>query len=128
MHSPFVTRVLTAALFLLPDQSSVPSLARAVHMHERTLRRKLSRENVACRVHRLLNWARLLHAAWWLRDPARPLEHVAVVLQCSAASNPSRLFNSYADVTPQQLRDLPGIQGVELLIARMRAEVEHAVQ
>ncbi len=124
VHSALVTRVLLAALSLHPEQSDVATLARAVHMHPRTLHRKLTRVHRSFTPQRLLGWARLLHAAWWLRDPERSLEHVADVLQFSAASNMRRMFRHYAGVTPQQLRDVPDVQGIERLVALLRADLE----
>ncbi len=124
VHSALVTRVLLAALSLHPEQSKVSTLARAVHMDQRTLRRKLSRANRLCTPQRLLGWARLPYAAWWLRDPGRSQELVADVLQFSTASNMRRMFKHYAGVTPQQLRDVPDVQGVELVVALLRADLE----
>ncbi len=123
VHSALVTRVLVAALSLPLEHADVASLARAVHMHQRTLRRKLARAHPSCSAQRLLGWARLLHVAWWLRDPARTVEQVSEALQCSAASNVRRMFRHYANLTPQQVRDQPGEHGIELLIVQMRADL-----
>ncbi len=124
VHSALVTRVLLAALSLHPEQSDVATLARAVHMHPRTLHRKLTRAHPPITPQRLLGWARLLHVAWYMRDPSRSVAQIAETLRWSAASNLLRLLQRYAGLTTNELRAEFDVDPVDRLITYMYAELE----
>lgn len=82
----------------------VPDVARQLHMHERTLRRRLREEEVSLTPQELIGWARMLLAAWHLRERERPVADIANALSFSAASNLHRAMKAYTGVSVQMLR------------------------
>lgn len=121
VHSPLVTVVLREALRLDPQQFTVDLLARAVHMHQRTLRRKLGKLGPRFAPQRVLGWARLLHVAGVVHHSDRTVDEIGELLCFSAAANLHRMLSAYAKVTLQELRE--HADPVGLLLARLREDL-----
>ncbi len=106
------TELLRVALRLDPQSATAKMLAGALHLQERTLRKRLVAQGSSATPRQLLGWARLLHAAWWLRDPDRTIEWVADDVGVSAPPNLYRLCWSYAGL---RLRDLRATTDPDML-------------
>ncbi len=79
-------------------------LAYECQLPERTLRRRLCDETPGMTPRAVIGWARILVAAWHMRDLARPLVDIANVLGFSAASNLHRSVREYTGLSVQTLR------------------------
>jgi AraC-like DNA-binding protein len=113
------TRALDEAVQLLPNERTVPTLARALYCSERTLRRQLHAVHPDLTPQGVLRWAQLLHAAWYLSATDDPFTRVAQRVGTSDAANLRRLLRVSTGLTPQALaahRDGP----VDLLVALWR--------
>lgn len=104
VDSLLIRRVTAVALCKAGGVVKVGDIARALHMHERTLRRKLREENCSLTSQELIAWARILIAAWHLRERQRPVVDIANALSFSAASNLHRLVKQYTGVSIRTLR------------------------
>jgi len=112
-------RALDEAIQLLPDERTVPQLARALHRSERTLRRNLQAIRPDLTPQKALRWAQLLHAAWYLSATDDPFARVAQRVGASDAANLRRLLRVSTGLTPRALaahRHEP----VDLLVALWR--------
>jgi AraC-like DNA-binding protein len=113
------TRALDEALQLLPDERTVPALARALHRSERTLRRHLQDVHPDLTPQIVLGWAQLLHAAWYLSATADPFARVARQVGASDAANLRRMLRGVTGLTPRALA-AHGRDPVDLLLAIWR--------
>ncbi len=104
VDSMLVRSVLSIALRCAGQGIQVADIAKALHMHERTLRRRLRAEAGALTVQDLIGWARVLLVAWHLRERDRPVVDIANALSFSAASNLHRTVREYTGVTVGALR------------------------
>lgn len=95
------TRALEEALQLLPDERSVPTLARALHRSERTLRRHLRAVRADLTPQQVLGWAQLLHAAWYLSTGSSPLAEVTNRVGASDAANLRRKLRAFTGLAPR---------------------------
>ncbi len=98
----------------------VPHLAHACMVPERTLRRRLDDETPRMTPQAVLGWARILLAAWHMRDGTRPLVDIANALGFSAASNLHRSIKEYTGLSVQTLRAGDPVAAV---VARFRATI-----
>jgi hypothetical protein len=121
LHSPFMTRVLRASIALPPHRASVPMLARALFMTDRTLRRRLSAYGEAAKPQRLLSWSRLLHVACCLRDLSCSLERASVDLELSGGANLVRLLRDCAGMPFSALTSNRSVDPVVLLLECLHA-------
>jgi len=103
--APVATRALCEAVRLLPHERSVPALARALFLTDRTLRRQLERAAPGLTPRRVLSWARLLHVAWYLEAaPDASFDRIAEHLHASSPANWRRLLRELTGLTPSTLR------------------------
>ena len=77
-------------------------IARQLHMHERTLNRKLHEEGTS--FHRELDAIRYTMARQFLAESAMPIARIARVLNYAEVSAFSRAFKRWAGVSPAQWR------------------------
>ena len=68
IDSSLIRRVMIVALYRAAQGMHVADIAKALHMHERTLRRRLRAEAGSITVQDLIGWARILLVAWHLRE------------------------------------------------------------
>lgn len=111
------TRALDAALALLPDERTVPRLARALHRSERTLRRHLAEARADLTPQEVLRWALLLHAAWDLTATGDPFARAARRVAASDAANLRRMLRISTGLTPRVLL-ANGRDPVDRMLAR----------
>ena len=123
IDSPLIRRVMGVALCGAGKGVTVGEIARALHMHERTLRRKLREENGSLRPQELVGWARILIAAWHLREHQRSIVDIANALSFSAASNLHRLVKQYSGVS---IRTLRLCDPVTVVASSFRSAVSHS--
>lgn len=121
IHISFAFYVLARALFIDQEVASVSTLARAMHRHERTLRRQLASTHPCLPPQRILGWARLLHAVWYLRYPELTVEQVTRRVHISAAPNLYRLLRTYTGFTVHQVRTTHA-DPIDLLLAGFRKD------
>jgi AraC-like DNA-binding protein len=113
------TRALDAALQLLPDERTVPQLARTLHRSERTLRRHLQAVHPDLVPQTVLNWAQLLHSAWYLSATDHPFDRVARRAGASDAANLRRTLRALTGLTSRALI-ASGQHPVDLMLASWR--------
>lgn len=94
IENPLVAKAMTVALPMAGRCLPVKDVALALGIHERTLRKRLLRAD-APSPQWLVGWARLLVAAWHLRDSARSASDVAAQLEFSASQNLCRMVRRY---------------------------------
>lgn len=94
IENPLVAKAMTVALPLAGRCLPVKDVALALGIHERTLRKRLLRAD-APSPQWLVGWARLIVAAWHLRDSARSASDVAAQLEFSASQNLCRMVRRY---------------------------------
>jgi len=90
---------------LLDQEGEYPSLsevAKAVHMSERTLNRKLKAQGTSYQM--LLDDVRQELAVWYLRETEMPVEAIAERLGYRDTSNFSRTCKRWFGVTPREIR------------------------
>ncbi len=116
------SRALVAAVRLAPSARNVPSLARMLHMTERTLRRQLDAACPNLAPHRLPNWACVLHSAWHLGASYQSFERVAQQAGASAPSNLHRLLRAYTGYSAGELRAMSS-EPIATALAAWRAEL-----
>ncbi len=103
--APVATRSLCEAVQLLPHERTVPALARALFLTERTLRRQLECASPGLTPRRVLGWAKLLHMAWYLEaTPDASFDRMAEQLGASSPANWRRLLRELTGLTPNTLR------------------------
>ena len=98
---------------------TVDDLARALGMHRKTLWGRLGRAGLPS-PERVINWARLLHAAQRLETTATSLTRVATEYEYGTPGALRNMLSRYAGLTPAQVRQ-PG--GFELVLAKFHAEL-----
>ena len=104
IDSMLIRRVMIVALCGAAQGLQVADIAKALHMHERTLRRRLRAEAGSLTVQDLIGWARILLVAWHLRERERPVVDIANALSFSAASNLHRTVRDYTGISIRALR------------------------
>ncbi len=119
------TRALVAAVRLNPAARDVPTLARVLHMSERTLRRQLDSLCPTLAPHRLPNWACLLHTAWYLGAHGESFERIASHVGASAPSNLHRMLRCYTGYSASDMRTASQ-DPVTTVLAAWRAEISGA--
>lgn len=87
---------------LVSRQCTVPDLARQLHIHERTLNRRLQEEGTSFR--RELDTIRYEMARHFLVESAMPIARIARALNYADVSAFSRAFKRWAGMTPAQWR------------------------
>lgn len=95
-----VQRVLRQ--MLLCGTFSGAAIAQLFGVHERTLRRQLTRENIS--LQQLVNATRFELAKELLENTALPIAEIAVALRYADSNVFSRAFRSWANVSPSQWR------------------------
>jgi AraC-like DNA-binding protein len=98
---------------------TVDDLARALGMHRKTLWGRLGRAGLPS-PERVINWARLLHAAQRLETTATSLTRVATEYEYGTPGALRNMLNRYAGLAPALVKQ-PG--GFELVLARFHAEL-----
>ena len=78
-------------------------VAKALHMSESTLQRKLHKEN--CRYQELLDQVRYRLAQEYLLGTTLPVSEIALLLGFSDATNFRRSFKRWSGTTPSKIRD-----------------------
>lgn len=122
--TPFLTFV--ERLWVRCRRPLVPEDAASLyHRHPSTLGRHL-RAGGLPPVNCLVVWGRLVHAAYLLEDPARPVANVAAVLGFPSASALCNQFSRYVGVTPSDLRH-EGLAVVAAEFGRRRQKGDWAV-
>lgn len=104
IDSSLIRRVMIVALYRAAQGMHVADIAKALHMHERTLRRRLRAEAGSITVQDLIGWSRILLVAWHLRERERPVVDIANALSFSAASNLHRTVRDYTGISIRALR------------------------
>jgi len=94
IENALVAKVMAVALPLAGRCLMVSDVARVLGIHERTLRKRLL-NCAAPSPQWLVGWARLLVAAWHLRDATRTASDVAAQLEFSALQNLCRMVRRY---------------------------------
>lgn len=103
--APVATRALCEAVRLLPHERTVPALARALFLTERTLRRQLECAAPGLTPRRVLGWATLLHMAWYLdATPDASFDRMAEHLGASSPANWRRLLRELTGLATSALR------------------------
>ncbi len=95
---------------------TVDELARALGMHRKTLWGRLGRAGLPS-PERVINWARLLHAAQRLETTDTPLARVAQDYEYGTPGALRNMLNRYAGLTPAMVKR-PG--GFDLVLAAFR--------
>jgi AraC-like DNA-binding protein len=96
---------------------TVDDLARALGMHRKTLWGRLGRAGLPS-PERVINWARLLHAAQRLETTDTPLSRVAAEYEYGTPGALRNMLQRYANLTPAVVKR-PG--GFEAVLATFRA-------
>jgi methylphosphotriester-DNA--protein-cysteine methyltransferase len=103
--APLATRALREAVQLLPHERTVPALARALLLTDRTLRRQLECAAPGLTPQRVLGWATLLHMAWYLEASSQwSFDRLAAHLDASSPANWRRLLRKLTGLAPSTLR------------------------
>jgi AraC-like DNA-binding protein len=105
----FVSTLMNAALRLAWHPVSLPRLAMAARMHERTLRKQCDRYGVPS-PQWLIGWARCLVAAYYLEEPGRPVQRIAELLHFNSAVLLANHLKRYTGHTATELRRLGAVE------------------
>jgi AraC-like DNA-binding protein len=98
-----VTTLMLAALRIAHEPISLPQMALAARMHERTLRKY-------CTLHGLpspqwlIGWARCLLAAYYLDEAGRPIQTIAEMLRFTSAVQLANHLRRYTKCSATELR------------------------
>lgn len=87
---------------MLGGMANAEAVARALGLHERTLRRRLREEGKSLR--QLINQTRFELAQQLLQNTGLPVSEIAAALQYADASAFARAFNGWAQTSPRQWR------------------------
>lgn len=98
-----VVTLMLAALRLAHRPISLPQLAQATQMHERTLRKYCDRHRLPS-PQWIIGWARCLLAAYYLEESGRPVQAVAEVLHFNSAVLLANHLRRYTGLTATELR------------------------
>lgn len=98
-----VTTLMLAALRLAHEPISLPQLALAARMHERTLRKYCARHGLPS-PQWLIGWARCLLAAYYLEEDGRPIQTIAEILHFNSAVLLANHLRRYTQCSATELR------------------------
>ncbi|MBX9856972.1 MAG: helix-turn-helix domain-containing protein [Gemmatimonadaceae bacterium] len=113
--------MLRHALMLAHRPVTLPQLARALRMHERTLRKHCEAHGLPTPQH-LIGWARCLMVAWYLEEPGRSMQSIAEVLGFSSPAMMTNHVRRYTRRTPSDLRAHGALRAVTRLLEAQLAE------
>jgi len=109
--------ILKPALRLAHAPTSIPLLAAAARMHERTLRKYCEGSGILS-PQWVIGWARLLLASYYLDEPGRTIQSVAGLLRFPSSVALANQVRRYTTHTPTTLRDAGAVNTVARLIER----------
>jgi AraC-like DNA-binding protein len=101
------------------NAKSVNDVARALCVHRKTLVNYCSRAQLPPPA-ALISWCRVLHAAVLLTNSAKPIDHIARLLDFQSGSALRNMFRRYTGMRPGDARDADALRRV---VATFRASV-----
>jgi len=113
--------LLRHALVLAHRPVTLPQLARALRMHERTLRKHCDAYGLPSPQH-VIGWARCLMVAWYLEEPGRSMQSIADLLGFSSPAMMANHVRRYTRRTPSDLRAHGALRAVKRLLEAQLAE------
>lgn len=126
-----VETLMLAALRLAWQPITLPQLALAARMHERTLRKYCHRHHLPS-PQWFIGWARCLVASYYLEEPGRSIQSIATLLHFNSAVSLANHIKRYTAYSASELRRLGAMKTAarkcEVFLQEARNTAPHVLQ